>query len=136
MGHQSAPLLNDAHCLALNHSLSAVAFTFFGRLSRQGGQSAEAALAEAGPSFAQRMMEKMGWKEGLGLGKAHQGITTPLVAQKTDHRSAVIVNAALPKGATEEGAPPAEKRAKGVVIQGTPSRVVLLRNIVGPGMPS
>ena len=43
--------------------------------------------------LAARMMEKMGWKEGQGLGKTRQGMVTPLVAQKTDARSGVIVNA-------------------------------------------
>jgi hypothetical protein len=32
-------------------------------------------------------------QEGQGLGKSRQGITTPLVAQKTTARSGVIVNA-------------------------------------------
>ncbi|XP_058196937.1 DNA-damage-repair/toleration protein DRT111, chloroplastic [Rhododendron vialii] len=66
-------------------------------------------------SAAQRMMAKMGWKEGQGLGKQEQGITTPLVAKKTDRRAGVIINAS-------------EKKVKF-----TPTRVLLLRNMVGPG---
>ncbi|KAL0310513.1 UNVERIFIED_CONTAM: DNA-damage-repair/toleration protein, chloroplastic [Sesamum angustifolium] len=42
--------------------------------------------AEGKMTAAQRMMAKMGWKEGQGLGKQEQGITTPLVAKKTDKR--------------------------------------------------
>ncbi|CAF2044660.1 hypothetical protein BRARA_I02809 [Brassica rapa] len=70
---------------------------------------------------AQRMMAKMGWKQGQGLGKSEQGITTPLVAKKTDRRAGVIVNASE------------NKVVKSVNISGEPTRVLLLTNMVGPG---
>ncbi|KAJ4977148.1 hypothetical protein NE237_002254 [Protea cynaroides] len=73
---------------------------------------------------AQRMMAKMGWKQGQGLGKQEQGITTPLMAKKTDRRAGVIVNASESK---------AEKKMKCVSFNGPPTRVMLLRNMVGPG---
>ncbi|EOA37969.1 hypothetical protein CARUB_v10009438mg [Capsella rubella] len=74
---------------------------------------------------AQRMMAKMGWKQGQGLGKSEQGITTPLMAKKTDRRAGVIVNASENKSA--------EKKVKSVNINGEPTRILLLRNMVGPG---
>ncbi|KAG2243149.1 hypothetical protein Bca52824_095012 [Brassica carinata] len=70
---------------------------------------------------AERMMAKMGWKQGQGLGKSEQGITTPLMAKKTDRRAGVIVNASE------------KKVVKGVSISGEPTTVLLLRNMVGPG---
>jgi len=74
---------------------------------------------------AQRMMAKMGWKEGQGLGKQEQGITAPLVAKKTDRRGGVIVD--------ESSSKPPEKKPKSVNFDGPPTRVLLLRNMVGPG---
>ncbi|CAN6165034.1 unnamed protein product [Urochloa humidicola] len=74
---------------------------------------------------AQRMMAKMGWKEGQGLGKQEQGITAPLVAKKTDRRGGVIVD--------ESSSKPPEKKPKSVTFDGAPTRVLLLRNMVGPG---
>ncbi|VYS47602.1 unnamed protein product [Arabidopsis thaliana] len=77
---------------------------------------------------AQRMMAKMGWKQGQGLGKSEQGITTPLMAKKTDRRAGVIVNASENKSSSAE-----KKVVKSVNINGEPTRVLLLRNMVGPG---
>ncbi|EER87881.1 hypothetical protein BDA96_10G053300 [Sorghum bicolor] len=74
---------------------------------------------------AQRMMAKMGWKEGQGLGKQEQGITAPLVAKKTDRRGGVIVD--------ESSSRPPEKKPRSVSFDGQPTRVLLLRNMVGPG---
>ena len=59
-------------------------------------------LAGDGPaadSFGRAMLMKMGWKEGQGLGKSDQGMTTPLMAKKDGRRSGVIV-----------AAPPNERR--------------------------
>lgn len=44
-------------------------------------------------SAAERMMAKMGWKKGDGLGKSKQGIKRPLEAQKTARSSGIIVEA-------------------------------------------
>lgn len=43
--------------------------------------------------LAAKMMAKMGWTEGRGLGRSQQGIVTPLMAQKKDGRSGIIINA-------------------------------------------
>lgn len=87
---------------------------------------------------AERMMAKMGWKAGQGLGKQEQGITTPLMARKTDKRAGVIVNASPMERDTAAAAaavtPGGAVKAKGgTAINGPPTRVVLLKNMVGPG---
>ena len=96
------------------------------------------------------MLQKMGWSEGQGLGKDGQGMRTPLVAKKTDSATAVVVNASdrflpppaanLPPpgpapGSGVPAAPPAGGAGGGraVTFRGRPSRVLLLKNMVGPG---
>lgn len=44
-----------------------------------------------GMSLAQKLLMKMGWREGEGLGRERQGISTPLVMQKTNARAGVVV---------------------------------------------
>ena len=112
-------------------------------------------------TLAQKMMEKMGWKEGSGLGKDGQGMTTPLMAQKDGIRSGIIVNAPemFPNRSTIIGEVSAEgdgahtllgapafvssgsSLAGSAVVPAvdegdkpaTPTRVLLLRNLTGPG---
>lgn len=61
-------------------------------LGASGGVASEASAVAAaggpkGMTLAQQMLEKMGWKQGEGLGKSGQGIAAPLAVQKTDARS-------------------------------------------------
>jgi len=74
--------------------------------------------------FAERIMLKMGWKgRGHGLGKQEQGITAPLIAQKSGAGSqGIIINADANKQASQPAQP----------IPMT-SNVIVLRNMVGPG---
>ena len=88
-----------------------------------------------GTSFAQKMLEKMGWKEGEGLGKNRQGIAAPLEVQKTSARSGIIREADLPSatgpspglGSAHAAAPAAP------LPPGPATRVILLKNMVAPG---
>lgn len=95
-----------------------------------GGNTATATTPDSEKrGFAQKMLEKMGWKHGEGLGREKQGILAPLVARKTDKRSGVIV-----QGAEQTSRTTAKNRMmqQQAVVPKTPalpsdaSRVVLL----------
>ena len=89
-----------------------------------GGGGGGGGISSSGKkSAAERIMEKMGWKEGRGLGREEQGMTVPLVAKKIDARSGVIVPAKeKPKS-----------RAPSSSSSSSSSRVIVMRNMVGRG---
>ena len=70
---------------------------------------------------------------GEGLGRNRQGISTPLVMQKTNARAGVIVNAENSPAQQQQGGtpgPPEKKQHTGAAIVGTPTNVLCLRNMV------
>ena len=77
------------------------------RAAANGGSAGGAAGGAGAMSKAMRMMKGMGWSEGEGLGRERQGMATPIILQKTDKRSGVIVAAEpLNKPAAPPPAPP------------------------------
>lgn len=86
--------------------------------------------------FATRMMKKMGWKDGAGLGKEGQGMTNPLIMKKTDQRAGVITEGQKREAPKPVGSQPNPKQAKPATTAGAsrpPTRVLLLNNLVGAG---
>lgn len=84
--------------------------------------------------FATRMLKKMGWKEGAGLGKEGQGMATPLVLKKTDQKAGTIVEGAKREAPVAQ--PPGQpdpKQAKAAPSTRPPTRILLLNNLVGAG---
>jgi hypothetical protein len=82
--------------------------------------------------FATKMMKKMGWTQGSGLGKESQGMSTPLVLKKTDQKQGVMVEGQKREAPAAQPQVQAAKQAK-VAPQRPPSCVLLLNNLVGAG---
>lgn len=92
-------------------------------------------------SVAQRIMARYGYKAGQGLGKLEQGMSQALLVEKTSKRGGKIIHEKdIPK-APELPAPPppapvglTQQQSESITdIMRNPSKVVLLRNMVGPG---
>lgn len=82
-------------------------------------------------SVASQIMSKYGWKEGQGLGRQSQGISTALAVEKTSKRGGKIVNLSAER---EQQLEEDKKKAQSLAdIMRKPTKVVLLQNMVGPG---
>ncbi|KAH3818746.1 hypothetical protein DPMN_120471 [Dreissena polymorpha] len=78
-------------------------------------------------SVAAKIMSKYGYKEGQGLGKSEQGMSTALFVEKTSKRGGKIIHERdLPKDTPREAVTNAN-------LLRNPTKVILLRNMVGPG---
>lgn len=83
--------------------------------------------------FATKMMKKMGWKEGGGLGKEGQGIANPLVMKKTNAAAGTIVEGQKREATGPAQPQPAAKQPKAAPQNRAPTKVLLLNNLVGKG---
>ncbi|XP_074482308.1 splicing factor 45 isoform X1 [Sebastes fasciatus] len=104
-------------------------------------------LANMGGTVAHKIMQKYGFKEGQGLGKHEQGLSTALSVEKTSKRGGKIIigDAAEKPGSSQAGAPETSgggfsadscKKSDAnplTEILKNPTKVVLLRNMVGRG---
>ncbi|XP_029471696.1 splicing factor 45 isoform X1 [Rhinatrema bivittatum] len=106
-------------------------------------------LANMGGTVAHKIMQKYGFREGQGLGKHEQGLSTALSVEKTSKRGGKIIIGDLAdkekKG--KPGSAPTEDAAAGFSVDALkksdsnplteilkcPTKVVLLRNMVGAG---
>lgn len=92
--------------------------------------------ANFGSSVAAKIMAKYGFKEGQGLGKQEQGMASALQVEKTSkrggriiHEKEIIASAMVVAPET----PPNQQQPSITEIIKNPSKVVLLKNMVGPG---
>ncbi|KAK7485120.1 hypothetical protein BaRGS_00023660 [Batillaria attramentaria] len=78
-------------------------------------------------SVATKIMAKYGYREGQGLGKSEQGMSTALYVEKTSKRGGKIIHEKdIPKEMPKEP-------VSNTNLMKNPSKVILLTNMVGPG---
>ncbi|XP_057354158.1 splicing factor 45 isoform X2 [Manis pentadactyla] len=86
-------------------------------------------LANMGGTVAHKIMQKYGFREGQGLGKHEQGLSTALSVEKTSKRGGKIIVG----DSTEKDASKKSDSNPLTEILKCPTKVVLLRNMVGAG---
>lgn len=80
-------------------------------------------------SIAAKIMSKMGYKQGQGLGKDEQGISQPLEVEKSGPNLGKISLPPVMQPATPADKTDSDQETK----PSTATRVLLLQNMVGPG---
>ncbi|XP_021573669.1 splicing factor 45 isoform X3 [Carlito syrichta] len=90
-------------------------------------------LANMGGTVAHKIMQKYGFREGQGLGKHEQGLSTALSVEKTSKRGGkIIVGDAAEKGESPDASKKSDSNPLTEILK-CPTKVVLLRNMVGAG---
>ncbi|XP_059620062.1 splicing factor 45 [Phlebotomus argentipes] len=85
-------------------------------------------------SVAAKIMAKYGFKDGQGLGKQEQGMAVALQVEKTSKRGGRIIHEKEFMPPPSVPSPPPQSAEPSITeIMKSPSKVVLLRNMVGPG---
>ncbi|XP_076850584.1 splicing factor 45 isoform X2 [Brachyhypopomus gauderio] len=106
-------------------------------------------LANMGGTVAHKIMQKYGFREGQGLGKHEQGLSTALSVEKTSKRGGKIIIGDSTEKNAGSNQNPAEAPGFNAAVSGDaskknevnplteilkcPTKVVLLRNMVGRG---
>ncbi|XP_067938031.1 splicing factor 45-like [Watersipora subatra] len=89
-----------------------------------------------GGSVASKIMARMGYKQGSGLGREEQGMSIALQVEKTSRRGGKILHEKdiASKEMASTGAPiKADTGISHTELLRNPSKVLLLTNMVGPG---
>ncbi|KAM4748579.1 splicing factor 45 [Rhinophrynus dorsalis] len=87
-------------------------------------------LANMGGTVAHKIMQKYGFREGQGLGKHEQGLSTALSVEKTSKRGGKIIIGDLADKV--DAAKKSDPNPLTEILK-FPTKVVLLRNMVGAG---
>ncbi|XP_022673012.1 splicing factor 45-like isoform X3 [Varroa destructor] len=90
-------------------------------------------------SVAAKIMARMGFKAGQGLGKSEQGISSALAVEKTSHRGGKIVDMSSAQAAAAAAAmtdmPPPLMAPPGLPSASTDSQALLDNGLMGPPPP-
>ncbi|XP_071960181.1 splicing factor 45-like [Antedon mediterranea] len=98
-------------------------------------QNFQAPVGLGAASVAAKIMAKYGFKEGKGLGKSEQGISTALSVEKTSKRGGKIIDASKSDPLPQFPLPniPRQQTTNVPTLLKNPTKIVLLANMVGPG---